>query len=227
MLFIIILSVGSIQSDSKKYQKTDLLLDKIEENLKDGNLKEAEVNTAKIIKISKNEDWAVELYSYILMINENRSDFYEEAMKLSKYDLTRAKNNELYKRYTRYDELNKPLNEKINKYVKENYEKLSGEKIAIEEYQEEELRSRLKAEQQEKYINSDNSYRPLVKYLKKYMNDPKSYKHIETIYSIGNDNSLLITTRFRAKNKFGALVVNECEAIANSETGELAVVECN
>jgi hypothetical protein len=50
-------------------------------------------------------------------------------------------------------------------------------------------------------------HRGLTAFIKKTMNDPKSYEHVETTYADKNDY-LIVKTTFRGKNAFGGVVVN-------------------
>lgn len=53
----------------------------------------------------------------------------------------------------------------------------------------------------------DGSHRGLTALIKKGMNDPKSYEHVETTYGDKGD-SLVVKTTFRGKNAFGGVVAN-------------------
>lgn len=57
----------------------------------------------------------------------------------------------------------------------------------------------------------DGSHKNLTKYIKKQMNDPKSYDHAETVYRKANDY-LIVTTTFRGTNAFGGVVKNSVTA---------------
>jgi hypothetical protein len=57
----------------------------------------------------------------------------------------------------------------------------------------------------------DGSHKNLAHYIKQKMNDPDSYEHIETKYSV-YDTFIVVTTKFRGKNLFGAKVINEIQA---------------
>lgn len=60
----------------------------------------------------------------------------------------------------------------------------------------------------------DGSHRQLTKIIKKSMNDPDSYDHVETTYKdTGKD--LLIITKYRGKNGFGGVVINSLKAKAD------------
>jgi hypothetical protein len=62
-------------------------------------------------------------------------------------------------------------------------------------------------EQIEKSFTWDGSHIGLTALIKKTMNDPDSYKHVETVYSDKGDH-LVVKTTFRGKNKFGGVVTN-------------------
>jgi hypothetical protein len=57
----------------------------------------------------------------------------------------------------------------------------------------------------------DGSHITLEKYIKSTMHDPSSYKHIETRYT-NKGSYLIVQTKFRGANKFGALIVNSTTA---------------
>ncbi|MBA7483064.1 hypothetical protein ES707_18575 [subsurface metagenome] len=57
----------------------------------------------------------------------------------------------------------------------------------------------------------DGSHQGLTKYIKKNMNDPKSYKHVETRYRDDGD-FVTVQAKFRGTNAFGGLVINTVRA---------------
>jgi hypothetical protein len=64
----------------------------------------------------------------------------------------------------------------------------------------------------------DGSYTPLVKIIKDGMHDPSSFDHVETTYRDLGDH-LIVTTKFRGKNGFGAVVTNSMTAKFNLDGG--------
>ncbi len=54
----------------------------------------------------------------------------------------------------------------------------------------------------------DGSHRKLEQHIKKIMNDPNSYEHIETRYS-DKGKYILVSTKFRGNNAFGGKVVSQ------------------
>ena len=230
IIFFLFLAFASTVSknygeNKRKVKKNQIetTFKQIEEDIQKEEFTEAQKKLEKIIELNSKNEKFIELHSYIFALN-NETDFRIEALKLSKEELEKSKNAELYKRYTEYDEINKPLNKKINSYVKKNYKAMAKDKKDIEKYQKEEE----KIGKIREFVNDyDDSYRPLVSYIKENMNDPKSYEHIQTGYNTEGEKMVTIVTRFRGKNKFGALVINQCEATAEIESGNLITVDCN
>lgn len=66
----------------------------------------------------------------------------------------------------------------------------------------------------------DGSHHKLTKYIKSTMNDPDSYKHVETVYGI-YDTYLIVFTTFRGKNSFGGVVTNTIKAKIKNIDGEI------
>jgi hypothetical protein len=61
----------------------------------------------------------------------------------------------------------------------------------------------------------DGSHRKLVDLVKKSLNDPGSFDHVETkFWDMGDDNIVVLMT-YRAKNGFGALVLGSVKAKTN------------
>lgn len=69
----------------------------------------------------------------------------------------------------------------------------------------------------------DGSHRELEKFIKKSMNDPDSYEHVETVF-IDKGDSLIVTTTFRGKNAFGGVVKNWVTAKADLDGKILEVI---
>jgi hypothetical protein len=63
----------------------------------------------------------------------------------------------------------------------------------------------------DKPLNSgwDGSCAPCEHYIKANLNDPSSYEHVGTTVAQIDGEYWTVMTRFRAKNAFGALVINE------------------
>lgn len=70
-----------------------------------------------------------------------------------------------------------------------------------------EHKARVKAQ----FSTWDGSHNNLEKFIKSRMHDPGSYEHVETNY-LDRGDILIITTKFRGKNAFGARVLNTVQA---------------
>jgi len=123
--------------------------------------------------------------------------------------------------YMKYAEV-----EELRGKIKEKQESLAQERERQRQIEEAERKERELAEEarrkveeplrlaaeRKKRIESGFSYwngshRGLTKLIKKTMNDPKSYKHVETTYGDKGDH-LIVKTTFRGKNAFGGVVAN-------------------
>lgn len=59
----------------------------------------------------------------------------------------------------------------------------------------------------------DGSNRALVRQLKANMNDPESFEHVgTTYYDLPKDSMVVVQMAFRAKNGFGAYVLQQVDA---------------
>ncbi|MCX9105894.1 DUF4875 domain-containing protein [Aeromonas veronii] len=69
----------------------------------------------------------------------------------------------------------------------------------------------------------DGSHRTLERAIKKSMNDPDSYEHVETTYRDLGD-SLIVSTTFRGKNGFGGVVKNTVVAQVDLDGNILSII---
>ncbi|MFB2853507.1 DUF4875 domain-containing protein [Aeromonas allosaccharophila] len=69
----------------------------------------------------------------------------------------------------------------------------------------------------------DGSHRTLERAIKKSMNDPDSYEHVETTYRDLGD-SLIVSTTFRGKNGFGGVVKNTVVAQVDLDGNILNII---
>ena len=69
----------------------------------------------------------------------------------------------------------------------------------------------------------NGSHKNLTKHIKENMEDPSSYKHVETTYSI-DGRELLVFATFRGKNAFNAIVTNRIKARVN-KNGKIVTTE--
>lgn len=70
----------------------------------------------------------------------------------------------------------------------------------------------------------DSSYRPLTSAIKDNMNDPSSFKHIETNYWFvlsGSAPYAVVTTTYQGSNAYGATVKDSASAKVDLNTGNI------
>ena len=72
----------------------------------------------------------------------------------------------------------------------------------------------------------DGSNTYLVKLVKKNLNDPKSFEHVETVYS-DKGTYILVKMTYRAKNAFGGLVLQNITAKSDYESQTISVISQN
>jgi hypothetical protein len=84
-------------------------------------------------------------------------------------------------------------------------EQAAREKRQAEQLAQEAARQRLIESQ---FSAWDGSHNNLERLIKKTMNDPDSYEHVETRYGESSNNTILVKTTFRGKNAFGGTVTN-------------------
>ena len=75
-----------------------------------------------------------------------------------------------------------------------------------------------------KFSDWDGSHTALESHIKNAMNDPKSYEHVETVYWDRGDY-LMVQTKFRGKNVFGATVLSEVRAKVGIDGEVLEILE--
>jgi hypothetical protein len=69
----------------------------------------------------------------------------------------------------------------------------------------------------------NGSHKNLVKHVKDHMNDPRSFKHVETGYS-DKGEYILVSMKFRGKNAFGGVITNVINAKVDLD-GEILEIE--
>lgn len=109
-----------------------------------------------------------------------------------------------------------PTNEEYKKQLAFYENKVRQEQQKAEEV----ARRKTKIEQQ--FSSWDGSHRNVVEAVKKAMNDPKSFEHVETGY-IDKGEYILVKMVFRGKNAFGALVKNTVYAKVDIEGNVLTI----
>ena len=70
----------------------------------------------------------------------------------------------------------------------------------------------------------NGAHRELEKTVKAALDDPTSYKHVETTYNDNGDH-LMVKMKFRAANKYGMSVLNTVYAKTDVATGQVIEVK--
>jgi len=91
-----------------------------------------------------------------------------------------------------------------------------------QEQQKAEEEAQRKAKIERQFSSWDGSHRNVVAAVKKAMNDPKSFEHVETGY-IDKGEYLFVKMVFRGKNAFGALVKNTVYAEVDLDGNVLTI----
>lgn len=84
--------------------------------------------------------------------------------------------------------------------------------------------SRQMEEFKQNCLRSNNACLDLIVYVKQYLHDPSSFKHVYTNYRIEGDHAVLIM-QYRAKNALGALVLSSVVARVSFDCQVLSVQE--
>ena len=124
------------------------------------------------------------------------------------------KNRSLYKELVNLYPSNKKYSERYEYYSKKVQEEKEKQRLAAER------KKRIESQ----FSAWDGSHRNLERVVKKAMNDPESYKHVETVYwDMGS--YLIVRTTFRGKNVFGGVVKNSVKAKVDLDGNVLEILE--
>ncbi len=208
---------GAVSSRVDRHKETQALISDFEEN------KEQIIESIEV-KINNNEfEDALTMISEKLALVKDDKDLIDLQKKAEANNILAElktvpatdfkKNMELYKRISEIYPENETYASKFKYYTEKYNKKLAAE--AAEEARRKKI--------EEQFSAWDGSHYNLTRYIKKCMNDPKSYEHVETRYSDRGDHILIITS-FRGKNVFGGVVVNTAIATATID-GDLLSVE--
>lgn len=80
----------------------------------------------------------------------------------------------------------------------------------------------------ENAFGSEGQYLQLVRIIKHDLNDPESFRHIETrYYEHGQNDTLQVYMNYRSKNVFGGYEVHEAVALTSIATGKVYEIILN
>ena len=105
-----------------------------------------------------------------------------------------------------------PNNKEFQEGIRLNSQKIKEkQKIAEEKNRQATVHKTRKERIESQFHFWDGSHNNLERYIKEHMHDPDSYDHVETVYW-DKGNYLIVKTKFRGKNAFGALILSTFEA---------------
>lgn len=81
----------------------------------------------------------------------------------------------------------------------------------------------MKTDVDSQFSSLDGSHIKLSEYIKSNMNNPDSYEHVETKFKESKD-FLLVITKIRGENNFGAIITTTYEAKCNLNTGDVITI---
>jgi len=104
--------------------------------------------------------------------------------------------------------------------IKREREQFEAKKLEWEQQDSAERKTKIEAQ----FSSWDGSHRNLERFIKQSMNDPDSYKHVETVYS-DMGSHLVVRTTFRGKNPFGGMVLNYIDAKVDLDGNILEIIQ--
>jgi tetratricopeptide (TPR) repeat protein len=139
---------------------------------------------------------------------EAREDSIVTALKKLPSDGYLEKSEALYKQLVELDPSNKTYSDKYQ-YFSNKASEMRRLKREGEERARAEADRKTRIESQ--FSAWNGAHRELERVIKESMNDPDSYKHVETVYWDRGDY-LVVKTTFRGKNAFGGVIKNSVTA---------------
>lgn len=232
---VVLLGFASLKDKELQDSEVDEIVLNASLQIDMGNMDSALVLIEKAKRAYSNstQNKAIELEEQIEMSN-SEVHAKEVLGKMTDNEFKKLKSNKLNKAYLSQRALNQSFIELLiqlspdrAEIVKEVKEQEEREQIAAEQEA-----ARLEAEQRkqerEELINKqfsswDGSHRGLTKVIKQSMHDPDSYEHVETRFGDYGDY-ILVVTKFRGNNKFGATVLSSVSAKVDFNGNVIEVV---
>lgn len=174
------------------------------------------------------------IYQQLLSLHPNDEKFTEK-VRFYKTKQLHALVNELQENQNKeklyyYQELSEinPNNEEYKNQVMIHTGKLRYEKTLQKLENTGQLASQKNDPRQIKINNQfsswNGSHKNLTRFIKKQMNDPSSYEHVETVYW-DKGNYLIVKTTFRGKNAYGGIVLNSINAKTSLDGEVLEIIK--
>lgn len=224
-------SEGTDVSD-EKVAEAEALYSKAEKYIGEGKIDKAleVLNDSKKLNPDKNENKAFDLAEKIQRFNSE--DFLKETLiNISDDDFDLLVKGELKAQFIEHKKLNSMFLDRLA----ENADKRSSyiaEEVELKRLEKEKAEKRRLAEKAEarkemiekQFSGWDGSHVGLTEFIKSDMHDPKSYKHVETVYWDMKDH-LVVQTTFRGTNAFGGVVKSTLKAKVSLDGDVLEIID--
>ncbi len=250
--FALMIAGGGLVSPNEdaKVAEAEALYDQAEAYINEGKIDEAlkAIDRSKQLNPNKEQNKAFWLEEKIQKLNSD--DFMKETLvNMSDADFNLLINGELKTVIIDHEELNSMFLNKLAENADKRAEYLAeiaeqkriAEEEAEKKRQEEAEKKRLAEKEAEKKKQEeaaakrkemiekqfslwDGSHIGLTEVIKEGMHDPKSYKHVETVYWDMEDH-LVVQTTFRGKNAFGGVVKNIVKAKVSLDGDVLEIID--
>lgn len=130
-----------------------------------------------------------------------------------------------------FDKLSKKkkLTETERRELREAKEGLENIRLENEAEENVKIVRKIREDFQENHMSGwDGSCPNLVKYIKSNLDDPESFEHVSTYYAPDlQHDCMVLSMQFRAKNRFGALVLSSVDARVAYDGTVLRVTQSN
>jgi hypothetical protein len=220
--------VNPFISASANKEKAQEYLNQAETFIAEGKIDEAleAIGHSKVLNSDEDQNKAFVLEEKIRLLNSD--DLMKQILvDLSDDDLKLLKTGELKTVFIEHEKLNAMFINKLNNNADKRAEYLAEieeQKILAQKEAEKKRAAEKKEKIEEQFSAWDGSHINLTRVIKESMNDPKSYKHVETVYWDMGDH-LVVRTTFRGTNAFGGVVKNTVKAKVSLDGNVLEIME--
>ncbi len=220
--------VNPFISASANKEKAQEYLNQAETFIAEGKIDEAleAIGHSKVLNSDEDQNKAFVLEEKIRLLNSD--DLMKQILvDLSDDDLKLLKTGELKTVFIEHEKLNTMFINKLNNNADKRAEYLAEieeQKILAQKEAEKKRAAENKEKIEEQFSAWDGSHINLTRVIKESMNDPKSYKHVETVYWDMGDH-LVVRTTFRGTNAFGGVVKNTVKAKVSLDGNVLEIME--
>ena len=244
-IFILFIAFGMFSSQSQDKKSQELAANQAQEQaekaaqLRQKNIDHFNANRQEIISSIKEAITAKDYRSVVSQSNKYLASGDEELKRFNaeaKKELKAIQNAEKTKKLlselkdipTQEYEKNRSLYQQLASMHPDNETYKSKLDFYTAKTKEEKENARIAAERKKKIEHQfsawNGAHRGLQRIIKKTMNDPDSYDHVETVYwDLGKH--LIVKTTFRGKNAFGGVVTNWVKAKFDIDGNIIEIME--